>query len=90
MIIYDEIEKLFNDCPILLDERFVEKRPGIREVACFLDPIARSSYETYGSFQLFNNLLVRNVPEYVGLIYDGNPGAIRSYEKIRDEWSFGY
>ena len=80
----EEIDQMVKECPILLDEDFQRQHPAIIEVARFLDAVAETAREETGKYGLFNTLKVNNISEYIQLIQNENPDAIRVYEKTRD------
>ncbi len=83
-----ELEKMFQDCPVLLDKNFQEEHPGIVKTAAFLDSSSQTSYKLTGKFYPFDNLGVKDIASYLKLVVKGNSEAVRLYEKVRDLFGF--
>jgi hypothetical protein len=85
----EKIEQLFRDCPMLVDEGFKRQHPWIVNVATFLDATAEFTYKKTGKYDPFDRLGVRSIKEYMALLQQGNPEAVRIYRKVRDNLCFG-
>ena len=64
----ESIQKMLQDCPILLNEDFKKKYPGIIKVAGFLDSAARVHYREFGAYRPFDRLGVNDIKDYIELI----------------------
>ena len=78
-----EIQKLKEDCPILLDEDFLREHPAIVNVASFLDGAVKGHDSGMGRYPAFDKLGVDNIKDYLVLVQEGNQEAIGLYERTR-------
>lgn len=79
----DTVEKLFKDCPILLNKDFQKKYPAILEVVAFINEVARSTIRMRGKYEFFERFGIKDIGGYVRLIQQGDPKAIASYKSLR-------
>ncbi|MDD5699857.1 MAG: hypothetical protein PHH00_01535 [Candidatus Nanoarchaeia archaeon] len=84
LTIEEELRSMLESCPVLLDERFQEEYPGIIGVAAFLDASAKTHYALSGGFAAFDRVGVHDITDYVRLIQENNPEALRTYRRIKD------
>ena len=79
-----ELEEMFKECPLLLDEDFQAKYPGIVSTAGFLNAAAKTSYIITGKYSPFDRVGVRSTFNFIELIQSGHPEAIKIYQTTRD------
>ena len=80
----EELKQMLEDCPILLDKDFQRQPPGIAGVAGFLESAAKTHYRMSGKYEPFDRVGVDNITDYIKLVQEGNPEAVRMYERVRD------
>jgi len=85
----EELKQMLEGCPILLDEGFQEQHPGIIDVAGFLNEAAISEYRMFEKYPPFDRVGVNNIKDYIALIDNGNPDAVKTYETVRDTLGLG-
>lgn len=78
------LKQMIEDCPILLDEDFQMQHPGVAGVAGFLNATATLYYKMGWKYDPFDRVGVNNIADYIKLIQEENPEALRIYEKVRD------
>jgi hypothetical protein len=83
-----DIQELLRACPILSDADFQRKYPGIVDVVAFLDQAAKTHYRETGEYEPFDKLGINNAKDYVALVREGNPEAVKIYEKIQGVLQF--
>jgi len=72
--------------PLLADQSFVAKYPGVDMVAIHLHQTSGSSGEIEER-SLLATLGVRSVNEWLELVKRGDAGAVRTYELMKDGYS---
>jgi hypothetical protein len=82
--IEEELETRLEKFPILLDKDFRKQYPKINKIVRFLYESAKTNYELYGEFDIFDGLGIRTIEEYIKLIVEKDPRALESYQKLRE------
>lgn len=84
----EEVKRLLEECPILFDEEFQKKHPGVVNVAGFLDSCAKTHYRMMGKFKPFDKLRVRDISGYLAKLQEGDIEAVGIYETVRNTFGF--
>lgn len=83
----ERIKEIIESTPLLQDEYFLRRFPGIGDLAIFLSesllPFEENDVQIPGPFQrFFQRFGVKDVNGYLELIKQGNTDAIRSYQRL--------
>ncbi len=71
-----------------MDIWLLEKYPGLDNVASFLGETAKTTYNSIGHYEPFDNLGISTEEEFLKLIEWGNEKAIELYEKVKETCGF--
>ncbi len=85
----EHIDKLLRENPILSDEEFKRRFPGIMDVITFIDSVAITTQRATGRYKLFDRLGVGNIGDYLELLQKDDKEAVRIYKVTRDTLGFG-
>ena len=81
-------KQLVENCPLLKNEEFLRKHPGISGVVGFLDEAARTSYRIKGEYVAYDRLGVDNTQAFLELVQQDNSKAVKLYSETRDLFGF--
>jgi len=79
-----KLHTVLKNCETLADKVFLENHPGIVDFAVFIHDQAEIGYKYKGKYELFDKLGVNNINDYLVLIQQGRPEAVKSYERIKE------
>ncbi len=78
----EQVQELLSRCPILTDESFNERYPGIGNVASFLDSVTDVSPEPY------IRINAADTKSFLDLLQKGDEKAVKLYQNIKRIWRF--
>lgn len=83
------VEKdIIEECELLSDEDFLNRHPRIMNFAVFMNETAKIHYKMNREYNPFDRVGVNNIRDYLSLIQQGNPEAVRLYQKVCDLLGF--
>jgi len=71
------LEKMYEECPVLKDTRFLKRYPGIRDAASFLYSYLNSGRK----IKAFEEMGIETLPEYLSLLEKGED--LKAYSTYR-------
>lgn len=76
-------KKSLDDSPLLQDAKFLEKHPGIDNVAGYLNGAASTAYMSISPFPLIDEMKVYDINAYLSMVQQGDEKAVEMYKQIK-------
>ena len=84
----DELLNLMRNCPILKEEQFNNKYPGVVNVVTFLDSTFRYHEKIGHQFMPYMRIGANDTKEFIDLLDKNNQRAVQLYQNIKNNLAF--